>query len=58
MKLKWLQQIRRDCLKDGFEAKADLRAIERVTLIVSVWGQREGDDRGWDGWMASLTPWT
>ena len=19
---------------------------------------REGDDRGWDGWMASLTPWT
>ena len=23
------------------------------------WGQRgEGDDRGWDGWMASLTRWT
>ena len=22
------------------------------------WGQEEGDDRGWDGWMASPTPWT
>ena len=23
------------------------------------WGQEEkGDNRGWDGWMASLTPWT
>ena len=21
-------------------------------------GAREGDDRGWDGWMASLTRWT
>ena len=21
------------------------------------WGRREGDDRGWDGWMASLTRW-
>ena len=22
------------------------------------WGQEEGDDRGWDGWIASLTRWT
>ena len=22
------------------------------------WGQGEGDDRGWDGWMASPTQWT
>ena len=22
------------------------------------WGAGEGDDRGWDGWMASLTRWT
>ena len=22
------------------------------------WGQEEGDDRGWDGWMASPTQWT
>ena len=21
-------------------------------------GRGEGDDRGWDGWMASLTQWT
>ena len=22
------------------------------------WRRREGDDRGWDGWIASLTQWT
>ena len=22
------------------------------------WGQEEKDERGWDGWMASLTQWT
>ena len=22
------------------------------------WGRRRGDNRGWDGWMASLTRWT
>ena len=22
------------------------------------WGQKKGDDRGWDGWMASLIQWT
>ena len=28
------------------------------TLMLGGIGGREGDDRGWDGWMASLTQWT
>ena len=28
------------------------------TLMLGGIGAGEGDDRGWDGWMASLTQWT
>ena len=28
------------------------------TLMLGKIEEGEGDDRGWDGWMASLTPWT
>ena len=28
------------------------------TLMLEGLGAGEGDDRGWDGWMASLTQWT
>ena len=28
------------------------------TLMLARLKAREGDDRGWDGWMASLTQWT
>ena len=37
---------------------------EELTHLKRPWGWerlkagREGDDRGWDGWMASLTQWT
>ena len=37
---------------------------EELTHWKRPWGKerlkarREGGDRGWDGWMASLTPWT
>jgi len=27
-------------------------------LLLTLGGRGEGDDRGCDGWMASLTPWT
>ena len=27
-------------------------------MLGKIEGGREGDDRGWDGWMASLTQWT
>ena len=38
-------------------------SCKELTHWKSLWcweglGAREGDDRGWDGWMASLTRWT
>ena len=36
--------------------------IQKMKIMASCWeglgAGREGDDRGWDGWMASLTRWT
>ena len=37
--------------------------MRRVDSLEKLWcwewlGAGEGDDRGWDGWMASLTQWT
>ena len=32
--------------------------LKYLPLIVLTEGRGEGDDRGWDGWMASLTRWT
>ena len=29
-------------------------SLEKILML----GKMEGDDRGWDGWMASLTQWT
>ena len=31
---------------------------EKTLMLGKIEGSREGDDRGWDGWMASLTQWT
>ena len=34
-------------------------SLEKTCLMLrKIEGRREGDDRGWDGWMASLTQWT
>ena len=33
-------------------------SLEKILMLVKIEGRREGDDRGWDGWMASLTWWT
>ena len=35
---------------------ADL--FEKTLMLWKIEGRVEGDDRGWDGWMASLTQWT
>ena len=32
--------------------------VIRVLIWYNIEGGGEGDDRGWDGWMASLTRWT
>ena len=33
-------------------------SLEKTLMLGGIGGKREGDDRGWDGWMASLTRWT
>ena len=33
-------------------------SFEKTLILGKIEGGGEGDDRGWDGWMASLTQWT
>ena len=33
-------------------------SLEKTLMWEGLGAGGEGDDRGWDGWMASLTPWT
>ena len=33
-------------------------SLEKILMLGKIEGGGEGDDRGWDGWMASPTRWT
>ena len=33
-------------------------SLEKTLMLGKIEGRREGDDRGWDGWMASPSQWT
>ena len=33
-------------------------SLEKTLMLEGLGAGGEGDDRGWDGWMASLTQWT
>ena len=33
-------------------------SLAKTLMLGKIEGGRRGDDRGWDGWMASLTQWT
>ena len=33
-------------------------SLEKTLMLGGIGGRRKGDDKGWDGWMASLTQWT
>ena len=33
-------------------------SFEKTLMLGKIMAGKEGDDRGWDGWMASLTQWT
>ena len=33
-------------------------SLEKTLMLGGIEARGEGDDRGWDGWMASLTRWT
>ena len=33
-------------------------SLKEILMLGKIEGKREGDNRGWDGWMASPTQWT
>ena len=38
--------------------KRRTNSLEKTLMLGNIEGRREGEDRGWDGWMASPTSWT
>ena len=64
-----LKELSPGCSLEGMMLKLKLQSfgylmrrvdsLEKTLMLGGIWGARgEGDDRGWDGWMASLTRWT
>ena len=63
-----LKEISPGCSLEGLMLKLKLQyfghLMQRVDSLEETWcweglgAGGEGDDRGWDGWMASLTQWT
>ena len=63
-----LKEISPGCSLEGLMLKLKLQSfghlmrrvdsLEKTLMLGGIGGRREGDDRGWDGWMASLTQWT
>ena len=38
--------------------KRRTNSLEKTLMLGKIEGRKEGEDRGWDGWMASPTSWT
>ena len=63
-----LKEISPGCSLEGLMLKLKLQyfghlmgrtdSFEKTLMLGMIEGREEGDDRGWDGWMASLTQWT
>ena len=63
-----LKEISPGCSLEGLMLKLKLQyfvhlmgrmdSFEKTLMLGKIEGRRKGDDRGWDGWMASLTQWT
>ena len=63
-----LKEIRPEYSLEGLMLKLKLQfflhlmwrtdSFEKTLILWKIGGGRRGDDRGWDGWMASLTQWT
>ena len=63
-----LKEIIPGCSLEGLMLKLKLQyfghlmwrvdSFEKTLLLEGLGAGGEGDDRGWDGWMASLTRWT
>ena len=63
-----LKEISPECSLEGLMLKLKLQyfghlmpradSMEKTLMLGKTEGRREGDDRGWDSWMASPTRWT
>ena len=63
-----LKEITPECSLEGLMLKLKLQyfghltwrtdSFEKTLMLGKIKGREEGDDRGWDGWMASPTQWT
>ena len=63
-----LKEMSPGCSLEGLMLKLKLQyfghlmrrvdSLEKTLMLGEIGGGGEGDDRGWDGWMASLTRWT
>ena len=63
-----LKEISPRCSLEGLMLKLKLQyfghltrrtqSLEKTLLLEKIEGRRRRDNRGWDGWMASLTHWT
>ena len=63
-----LKEISPGCSFEGLMLKLKLQyfghlmwrvdSLEKTLMLEGLGAGGEGDDRGWDGWMASLTQWT
>ena len=63
-----LKEISPGCSLEGLMLKVKLQyfghltrrvdSLEKTLILGKIEGGGEGDDRGWDGWMASTTQWT
>ena len=63
-----LKEISPGCSLEGLMLKLKLQyfghlmwrvdSLEKTLMLGGIGGRRKGDDRGWDGWMASPTRWT
>ena len=62
-----LKEISPGCSMEGLMLKLKLQyfghlmwrvdSLEKTLMLEGLGAGEEGDDRGWDGWMASLTQW-
>ena len=63
-----LKEISPGCSLEGLMLKLKLQyfgplmgradSLEKTVMLGKIEGRRRRDNRGWDGWMASLTQWT
>ena len=48
-----------DCIvQDSMIKSVSNPQLEKTLMLGKIKAGGEGDNRGWDGWMASMTQWT